>query len=582
MPRIYIYLLFSVLIIFFTSHSEATQAKLQITGLPEKLKIDIQERLSTIIKNQMLIDIHVRSYINRTIKETLKALGYYEPKIFFTLLPPTNVRKYPLLSVKVIPGSLIKISEAVIILRGIARSDSDYLTLVQTGRPPIGSILHHEDYENFKNALNNISLRKGYFSAHYNVSELRVSITQHKAFWYIDYDSGPRYLFGPINFTGSQIQENFLHNLVPFKIGDVYSTRNLEELTRRLSATGWFNSVSIIPNINPIPLKNIIPLRGILTPRIKSSIEVGLGSATNVGPHLKARWKKNLANNKGHSFHIISNISVPEKNLKWTYKIPILINPLEKYYLLQGIFKHTHLNDTKSNASSLTLSQYWDYSNGWQWAAHLHWILDNFIQGNTINRATLIYPSLTLNRTSTCNMLMMPNWGNLQHYSVDVSRSLWGSYMNFLILQAHNTWIRTLTENHRFIARINLGWIITKQFEKIPPDMRFFAGGDHSIRGYKYKGLAPHDHTGKLTGASKLAISSIEYQYHIMGNWWVAVFVDSGAILLNTHQDNIHIGAGYGIRWHSPIGSIKLDFARPIFKNNINKIQFYISFGPEL
>jgi translocation and assembly module TamA len=39
--------------------------------------------------------------------------------------------------------------------------------------------------------------------------------------------------------------------------------------------------------------------------------------------------------------------------------------------------------------------------------------------------------------------------------------------------------------------RGNLGWIETGDFDKVPPDLRFFAGGDRSIRGYKYKSIAP-------------------------------------------------------------------------------------------
>lgn len=50
--------------------------------------------------------------------------------------------------------------------------------------------------------------------------------------------------------------------------------------------------------------------------------------------------------------------------------------------------------------------------------------------------------------------------------------------------------------------RGNLGWIETGDFDKVPPDLRFFAGGDRSIRGYKYKSISPEGSDGKLKGAS--------------------------------------------------------------------------------
>ena len=65
----------------------------------------------------------------------------------------------------------------------------------------------------------------------------------------------------------------------------------------------------------------------------------------------------------------------------------------------------------------------------------------------------------------------------------------------------------------------------------MPPDLRFFAGGDRSIRGYKYKNISPRDDDGKLTGASKLATGSLEYQYNVTGKFpgdVVLIFQRSG------------------------------------------------------
>ncbi|VDZ96360.1 outer membrane protein, OMP85 family [Salmonella enterica subsp. enterica] len=113
----------------------------------------------------------------------------------------------------------------------------------------------------------------------------------------------------------------------------------------------------------------------------------------------------------------------------------------------------------------------------------------------------------------------MPTWGDSQRYSVDYSNTAWGSDVDFSVLQAQNVWIRTLYDRHRFVMRANLGWIETGDFDKVPPDLRFFAGGDRSIRGYKYKSISPKDSDGNLKGASKLATGSLEYQYNVTGKW---------------------------------------------------------------
>lgn len=132
------------------------------------------------------------------------------------------------------------------------------------------------------------------------------------------------------------------------------------------------------------------------------------------------------------------------------------------------------------------------------------------------------------------------------------------------------------------MTRANLGWIETGSFSRVPPSLRFFAGGDRSIRGYKYKSISPRDSDGKLTGASKLATGSLEYQYNVTGKWWGAVFIDSGEAVNDLARTNLKTGAGIGVRWASPVGPVKLDIARPIGDNDKRGLQFYIGLGPEL
>ncbi len=102
------------------------------------------------------------------------------------------------------------------------------------------------------------------------------------------------------------------------------------------------------------------------------------------------------------------------------------------------------------------------------------------------------------------------------------------------------------------------------------------------MRGYGYQKISPEDSKGKLTGASKLAVGSVEYQYNFTGNWWGATFIDSGEAVDNFKDNDFKTGAGVGIRWVSPVGPIKLDLAKPIGDPDNNKIQFYIGLGTEL
>ena len=578
MPR---YRVLCVLCALFVMPSVfAANVRLQVDGLSGDLERNVRVRLSAITPEEVNAEGRFRARVDAAIRLGLRPLGYYQPTIEFTFDDNPKLSR-PVLIAKVDPGEPVRIAGVDIQLQGGARTDEDYLNLVRTDRPTIGEILNHGQFDSFKSSLTNLALRKGYFDAQMLKSQLGVAEELHKAFWDIDFDSGERYHFGKVIFKGSQIREDYLQNLLPFHQGDYYSSNDLAELNRRLSATNWFNSVVVSPDFTDSKESKILPLDAVVTPRSSNIVELGGGFSTDIGPRVLGTWRKPWLNDRGHSLVTAASISQPEQQLDLTYKIPLLRNPLEQYYLLQGGFKRTDLNDTQSDSTKVVASRNWDLSSGWQHAVNLSWRLDHFTQGSVTNTTMLLYPGVTVNRTRSRGGLM-PVWGDSQRYSIDVSDTTWGSGVDFALLQAQNVWIRSLGEKNRFVIRGQVGWIETNDFDKVPPDLRFFAGGDRSIRGYKFQGISPRGDDGKLTGASKMVTGSLEYQYNVTGRWWGAMFVDSGQAVNKFSDSNFKTGAGVGVRWQSPVGPVKLDIAAPVGDQETHGLQFYIGLGPEL
>lgn len=236
----------------------------------------------------MTPDRRFRARVDDAIREGLKALGYYEPTINFDLLPPPAKGRQVLIA-KVTPGQPVLIGGTEVILRGGAYGQR------LSGLTENASGHRHGaepgDYDNFKKSLTSVSLRKGYFDSEFVKSQLGIALGRHQAFWDIDYDSGERYRFGPVTFEGSQIRDEYLQNLLPFKEGDEYESKDLAELNRRLSATGWFNSVVVAPEFEKSRKTKILPLKGVVSPRTENTIETGVGYSTDVGPRVKASWK---------------------------------------------------------------------------------------------------------------------------------------------------------------------------------------------------------------------------------------------------------------------------------------------------
>ncbi|GAA0496302.1 autotransporter assembly complex protein TamA [Tatumella terrea] len=581
MPRLRLSLYGMTLLLLAAPAIQAATVRLQLEGLSGELQNNVRLGLASISSEEVSADSRFQARLTDSIKKSLSALGYFQPVITFQTLPEALSTKNSVIKVTVDPGPPVKIAGSTIVLEGEARLDPEYQAWIKKGRPVTGTILNQGDYDSFKNGFSSLALRNGYFDGEFKKSQLGVSVDRGEAFWDLDYDSGKRYHFGDVSFQGSQIRQEYLRRLVPFHQGDKYSSLDLAELNRRLSATGWFSSVVASPDFSKAHTTKVLPIDAVLTPAVKNSVETGVGYSTDVGPHVKATWKRPWVNDDGQSMSFSTYLSQPEQQLDMSYKVPLLKSPLEQYYLFQGGLKRTDLNDTQADTSTLAVSRYWENSSGWQKALNLRWRLDHYTQGTVTDTTMLLYPGVSVNRTRSRGG-MMPTWGDSQRYSVDVSDTTWGSDIDFVILQAQNVWIRTLAERHRFVFRGNVGWIETNDFDRVPPDLRFFAGGDRSIRGYKYKDVSPRDSDDKLTGASKMATGSVEYQYNFTGKWWGAVFLDSGEAVNDIKDTDIKTGTGVGIRWASPVGPIKLDIARAVGDKDERGLQFYIGLGPEL
>ncbi|MDO5531142.1 autotransporter assembly complex family protein [Sutterella sp.] len=555
----------------------------RLEGLEGALNDNVRAQLSSLGLDSISLESRYRAQIRTGIRTGLRALGYYAPKITFTWGPePAEGSDTPReLSVKVDAGEPVLISGARLTLRGECADDEDFRKLLEN-LPHKGAVLHHGEYETFKKTVQSLALRKGYFHGQFVENDLAVAPSRREAWWRLTFDSGQRWNFGPLEFTGSQIDQDVLDPLIPFKEGEPYTSDKLAQLNENLADTGWFNSAVVAPDFhNGNAETRSLPLTGTLTPRTRNLVEVGIGYSTDVGPRFSSEWTKPWINSRGHSLTFETSISAKEQEVDFSYKIPVIENPLQEYWLLQGGFKNTNLNDTKSMQTTLMGARYWNLAEGWQRSVNLHWLYDNFEQGLTDTATMVIYPGISFSRTRSRGGAM-PSWGDSQRYSFDIARKLWGSDIDFWAVNAQGAIIRSLAQKHRFIGRYAFGWIDSNNFDAVPPDLRFFAGGDRSVRGYDYKSISPKDSSGELRGAQRLLTASIEYQYNVTGAWWGAVFVDAGEAVDRFSSTNFKVGSGVGIRWQSPVGPVKFDIARPVGDSERHGFTFYIGLGPEL
>ena len=517
--------------------------------------------------------------VQTAVDKGLRAKGYYNTQYHFSLVPREGEKPLLLLNVD-LDREKVKIDEVDIQLQGEAKTDEDFEKLLKDV-PHKGEDLSHQNYDSFKSNLEGLAFKKGYFDGNWRYHRLEIYPKDHAADWRLGYDSGIRYRYGEIRFTDSQIKEEYLRNILKIKTGEPYYANDISVLTSDYSSSNWFSSVMVEPSLNEE--QKIVDLNVLFQPKKKNDVEIGIGFATDDGPRLQFNWKKPWLNSRGHSFESRTYLSSKEQTAEFGYNIPLKSDPLHYYYQISGSLEHEDQNDTKSTAATLGFQRFWTHETGWSFSAGIKARYDSFTQADFTGKTLLIYPTASLNRTRSDGN-RFPLWGDSQKLTVNWGTKAIGSDVEFYSWKASSTWVRTYFDNHRFVIRGELGYIHASEFERIPPALRYFAGGDMSVRGFGYKDISPRDPiSGKLVGGSHLATATAEYQYQVYPNWWGAVFYDTGLASDKFKAKDLHSGAGLGVRWASPIGSIKFDIATPVRSpNNDTGVQFYIGLGSEL
>ncbi|RYH05957.1 MAG: helix-turn-helix domain-containing protein [Alphaproteobacteria bacterium] len=177
--------------------------------------------------------------------------------------------------------------------------------------------------------------------------------------------------------------------------------------------------------------------------------------------------------------------------------------------------------------------------------------------------------------------LIFPSRGVSVTYTARLSAGGLLSDTNLASLRADLKWVRPAGDRSRVILRASGGALQADRFDRLPPELRFFAGGDRSVRGFDYqqigerrdvepallarlRALNPkkeYDDTGVI-GGHYLATVSGEFEHYFTEQWGGAVFVDAGDAF--DSKPNANVGAGVGVRWKSPVGIIRVDFAVPV------------------
>ncbi len=574
------------------AHARGTIEKVQIKGLDKGDDAAIIENIEvslslydTIGKAQGESRLeYLLSQAERQTRQALEPFGYYNPTI--TVEAPREGDTVRVV-IEVHKGEPVRVRQSEVVITGPAARDRYLQQDLEDFQPREGEPFDHSTYEASKVVITRRLSERGYFDSDFTQRKVEITRAQDAADIFLSWDSGRRYNMGRISFNQDYFRPGLFDPLVYWEQGSYWHEGKLDRLRESLTKLDYFSTIDIQPRPEDAYGDGEVPVDVNLTLAKRTIYTAGLSYGSESGPGVRGGVERRYVNSRGHKLNTQLDYAQKRKSLVTSYRIPAFLwldgwytFAISAYdeqtrYLDMRNFKLIGSRSGEINeywtaiASVNALRERWRYSSG-----------DPFSDA-VYQYSTLVYPQLTADYVNVDDKAF-PRRGFSGNATLRGGIQGAGSDTSFIQADATVRWYMPLGDSDRLILRGQAGTTWTGDLVAMPPSLRYFAGGDRSIRGYAWREVGPRTPAPDkyALGAKHLVVGSAEYEHYFGGGpWGAAVFVDTGSAFDNTID--LHTGVGLGVRWKSPVGPVRIDIAHGLNQPD-SQFQLYLNIGADL
>jgi len=500
------------------------------------------------------------------VRQALEPFGYYSPgvksrvaeeRLYLTVDtgPPVRVAR---LTISTTPGSSPLIQQ---VLHPFPLAEGD--------------VLRHQAYEDGKAQLLTRAQDLGFLDARFVTHTVRVDTTQRSAEIDLALDSGPRYRNGELQFTGAEsYPDSFLQRYLTLRPGEPLTYAELGTSQQQLRDSGHFSRVILTPRFAEATADHEVPITVELTPEARRQLRPGIGYGTDTGGRVSLRYSDLNAFERGHEFLADGLLAERKRSLTGQYLLPGA--HIKTTTALRAGFEGEYLDSYETRFVYTEGEQIWGLGNQRIASVYARFQReDSDIGGDSITSRYLLAGlryrqgrvdnptrprqgySLTCELRGTEKSLLSDVSLMQVLMGVRVLAPLGGPL--FLHMRANGA--ATLQEN---------------EFDEVPASLRFFTGGDRTVRGYAYQSLGPLDAEGDVVGGKNLLDGSLELEWRFFDHWGSAIFYDAGNAFNSFANMKLAEAAGGGIRYYTIVGPVWFDLARSV---NVPDPAYRVHFG---
>lgn len=524
------------------------------------------------------------------ISATLQSQGFYNSQITSDLkkISAANPENDTwIANFNILPGKPTILKSVKITVVGQGEKDRRIAPLLVSPKLIIGKILLHENYEDTKDKLLADINSVGYLQAEFKQSTIEVNRATNQAMVTFEIETGVLYVFGKVTFIESLYPDVLLNRYLPFHPGDPYDLNKLAQFQENLEQADLFNKIRFDPITNlDDPSDNVVPINVRLTPKPRNRYTFSVGYGTDTSFRGSAGWLHRRVDSPGDIVNAYIGASKILRQAKITYSIPGK-QPATDKYLIGINAQEEFVDELYSRKADLAASKIFK-------RGKLETIYGVNFFSETFHLTSSV-PNQTKNYLLPCAKWIWVDKNEKDDYDygtrvdLTIRAGLKAILSSTSVLQTEfnvkQIWPIYKLYSSRFLFRGNIGTVTSEDFANLPPTLRYFTGGDYTVRGYAYNTIGPRaipgDPYSENVGGKYLLVLSGEYEQHIYQKLSGVIFLDAGNAS-NNFGGPLAMGAGFGVRYATPIGLIRFDLAKPL-NTVINKHwRIHFNFGTDL
>jgi outer membrane protein insertion porin family/translocation and assembly module TamA len=451
-----------------------------------------------------------------------------------------------------------------------------------------GERITREHFEQSKDLLLDRLHDAGYARAQI-VPRTEVDPQLHRATVAFQLYPGTRTVFGRITIKGAQqVDPRAIRRKITVREGELYSADKLTESTDAIYGLGMFQAVTpraLNFEAADAPLDIEIEVRE----RKPRTIELGAGFSSVERFRLQVEWTHRNLFGGAERLTLSGKVSSIEQGAEARLLLPYFLR--RRTTFTQTFFVR---NEQEINTDPLGLSDALFSIEEAQPAFDLFTVgAEARVAHQFSRRLTAAFGLLlSVNKFSNVDTAALPD-GELAEDNTllvqfvethwNTSDNLWNptrgvqlrgrlehsttaliSDVSFAKLLLEGRYYRRLWWQIILATRLELGTIQPYgDTEQVPFNVRFFAGGPGSVRGFALNRLGPLDDEGNPIGGSSLIEGGLEVRFPIVGQLGGVVFVDFGNVFEDAFTyrlDDLRYAIGPGLRYNTPVGPVRADF----------------------